>query len=64
MRNNHSRELIIGDRSQWIQTRIKIREGTCLIAHFELGTIKFALDNECWVNAMNEDIDQIEKDNT
>ena len=44
-------------------TNKKSRDSTCLIVDFEPRTFKDALDNEDWINAMNEEIDQIEKNN-
>ena len=44
-------------------TRRKLK-GTCLLANFEPRNIKDALDNESWVEAMNEEIEQIEKKKT
>ena len=45
-------------------TRSKLRENTCLICEFNPRIIKDALENEDWINVMNEEIDQIEKNNT
>ena len=44
-------------------TRSKLK-GTCLLAEFEPRNVKDALENESWIEAMNEDIEQIEKNNT
>ena len=44
-------------------TRSKLK-GTCLLAEFELRNIKDALDDESWVEAMNEEIAQIDKNKT
>ena len=44
-------------------TRRKLK-GTCLITNFEPRSVKDALENESWIEAMNEEIDQIEKNRT
>ena len=44
-------------------TRSKLK-GTCLLAEFEPRNVKDALENESWVEAMNEEIEQIEKNKT
>lgn len=44
-------------------TRIKLK-GTCLLADFEPISVKDALENECWIEAMNEEIEKIEKKKT
>ena len=36
-------------------------KGTCLLASFEPRNVKDALENESWTEAMNEEIEQIEK---
>ena len=44
-------------------TRIKLK-GTCLLAKFEPRSVKDALENENWIETMNEEIEQIEKNKT
>ena len=44
-------------------TRSKLK-GTCLLADFELINVKYALENEIWIEAMNEEIEKIEKKKT
>ena len=44
-------------------TRRKLK-GTCLLAKFELRNNKDILDNESWVEVMNEEIEQIERNKT
>ena len=44
-------------------TRSKLK-GTCLLADFEPRNIKDALGNDSWIEAMNEEIVQIEKNKT
>ena len=42
----------------------KTRQGTCLVCDYEPKNVKVALENEEWVNAMKEEIEQIEKNKT
>ena len=44
-------------------TRSKLK-GTCLLTEFEPRSVKDALENESWTEAMNEEIEQIEKNKT
>ena len=44
-------------------TRSKLK-GTCLLADFEPRSVKDVLENESWIEAMNEEIEQIEKNGT
>ena len=44
-------------------TRSKLK-GTCLLAEFEHRNVSDALENESWIEAMNEEIKQIENNNT
>ena len=41
-------------------TRSKLK-GRCLLADFEPRNVKDALENESWIEAMNEEIEKIEK---
>ena len=54
---------IIGDKSKGTMIRSKLN-GTCLLAEFEPRSVKDALENESWIQAMNEEIEQIEKNKT
>ena len=36
-------------------------KGTCLLVDFEPRSVKDALENESWIEAMNEEIEQLEK---
>ena len=53
----------MGDKSDGTMTRSKLK-GACLLAKFEPRNVKDALENESWVEAMNEKIEQIEKNKT
>ena len=44
-------------------TRSKLK-GTCLLAEFKPRSVKDALENESQIEAMNEEIKQIEKNKT
>ena len=44
-------------------TRNKLK-GTCFLTEFEPTSIKDALDNESWIEVMNEEIYQIERNKT
>ena len=44
-------------------TRNKLK-GTCFLTKFEPRSIKGALENECWIEEMNEEIYQIERNKT
>ena len=63
VRRHHAPNQIIGDKSKGTMTRSKLK-GTCLLADFELGNVKDALENESWIEAINEEIEQIEKKKT
>ena len=57
----HTLDQIIGDKSKGTMTRSKLK---CLLADFEPRNVKDALENESWIEAMNEEIEQIEKNKT
>ena len=63
VRRHHSADQIIGDKSEGTMTRSKLK-GTCFLADFEPRNIKDALENDSWIEAMNEEIEQIEKNKT
>ena len=44
-------------------TRKKLK-GTCSLTKFEPRNVKDALDNESWIEAMNEEIEKIERNKT
>ena len=62
-RRHHAPNQIIGDKLDGTMTRSKLK-GTCLLANFELRNVRNALDNESLVEAMNEEIEKIEKNKT
>ena len=57
VRRHHAPDQIIGDKYDGIMTRRKIK-GTCLLVEFEPRNVKDALDNESWVEEMNEEIEK------
>ena len=63
VRRHFAPNQIIGDKLHRTMTRRKFK-GTCLLDEFEPRNVKNALDNESWVEAMNEEIEQIEKNGT
>ena len=63
VRRHHLADQIIGDKSDGTMTRSKLKS-TCLLADFEPRSIKDALGNDSWIEAMNEEIEQIEKNKT
>ena len=61
VRRHHAPDQIIGDKSDGTMTRSKLK-GTCLLAEFEPRNVKDALNNEIWVEEMNEEIEKIKKE--
>ena len=61
MRRHHAPEQIIRHKEFGIVTRKRLRNDTCLLFKFEPKSVKDALENEDWIQAMNEEIEQIEK---
>jgi hypothetical protein len=63
---NHPEELIIGNKSDGVQTRRQLLYQTkiALLSQIEPSSIKEACKYENWVNAMNEELDEIEKNQT
>ena len=45
-------------------TKNILKNNTCLLGEFEPRKIKDALENENWIRAMNEEINQIERNKT
>ena len=63
VKRHRAPDQIIGDKSDGIMTRSKLK-GTCLLVEFEPRNVKDVLDNESWIEEMNEEIEQIKKDKT
>ena len=60
---NHPKELIIGDMHVGVQTR-RMKNVYSLLSQVEPKNVNEALNDEHWVKAMNEELDQIEKNKT
>ena len=63
VRLHHAPNQIIGDKSDGTMIQNKLK-GTCLLAEFEPINIKDTFVKESLVEAMNEEIKQIEKNKT
>ena len=63
VRRHHAPNQIIGDKLEGTMTRSKLKD-TCLLADFKPRNVKDALENESWIEAMNEEIEKIEKKKT
>ena len=61
VKRHHPTEQIFGERNARPMTKRSSRGDTCLVSKLEPKTMKDALDNEDWILAMNEEIDQILK---
>jgi hypothetical protein len=66
IQKNNPEELIIGDMNDGVQTRRQMLYQTelALFSHIEPTSIKEACKDENWVKAMNEELDQIERNET
>ena len=60
---HHAPNQIIGVKSDGTMTRDKL-EGTCLLTKFEPRSVKDDLNSESWIEAMNEEIEQMERNMT
>ena len=63
---NHPEGLIIGNKSTGVQKRRQLLYQTeiTLLSHIVPSSIKEVCKDDNWVNAMNEELDQIEKNQT
>lgn len=61
---HHDLKKIIGDKDAGILMRIKVKENSCMISKLYHKTIREALTDEDWTKAMEEEVDQIEKNAT
>lgn len=64
VRRHHKPKQIIVDVESSVMTRKRLRSDTCLLCEFGPKSMKDALDNEDCIQPMNEEIEQIEKNNT
>ena len=66
---NHPEDQIIGDKRKGVQTRRQLTEQTeevyiAMLSQIEPKEFEEASKDKSWVNAMNGELDQIEKNNT
>ena len=54
VRRHHKPEKITGDAESSVMTRRKLKDETCLLCEFDPKSIKYSLDYEDWIHAMNE----------
>ena len=66
VQKNHPEEQIIGSTSDGVHTRRQLMYQTeiAYLSQVEPTSIKEACKDESWVKAMNEELDQIEKNQT
>eukprot|EP00253_Pinus_taeda_P026502 PITA_26502 len=67
VQKNHRESQILGQKEAGIQTRRTIAEASsylALLSSTEPQNLREACKDECWVKAMDEEIEQIEKNNT
>ena len=64
VKRHHSTTKIIGDKDARPMTRNRLRSATCLLSMREPKIVKDALEDDNWYKAMEEEIQQIEKNNT
>eukprot|EP00253_Pinus_taeda_P027919 PITA_27919 len=67
VQKNHPESQILGEKEAGVQTRRTIVEASsylALISSTEPKNVKEACKDECWVKAMDEELEQIEKNNT
>ena len=60
---NHPENQIIGDKRKGTLTRSKAREEICFISQIEPKNIEDACRDNCWIKAMKEELEQIERNN-
>eukprot|EP00253_Pinus_taeda_P003876 PITA_03876 len=67
VQKNHPKSQILGQKEAGIQTRRTIAEASrylALLSSTEPQNIREACKDECWVKAMDEELEQIEKNNS
>ena len=57
MRTKFSPKQNIGDKRAGVLERITSRDNTYLTNDFDLRSVKVTLENEDWINSINEEID-------
>jgi len=67
VQKNHPETQILGQKEVGVQTRRTVSEASSyltLLSSTEPQNVSEACKDECWVKAMNEELEQIEKNNT
>ena len=67
VQKNHPESQILGQKEAGVQTRRTIAEASsylALLSSTEPQSVKEACKDECWIKAMDEELEQIEKNNT
>ena len=64
VRRYHPSKKIIGGTTDGPMTRNRLKHETCLVSLLEPKTMNDALDEENWIYVINEEIEQIERNNT
>ena len=64
VKRHHPATQIIGDKDARPMTRNKLRNDTCLLSMKEPKSVRDALEDVDWSKAMEEEIEQIEKNKT
>lgn len=64
VKRHHPADQIIGDKDARPMTRNKLRNESCLLSRTEPKTVFDALQDDDWHKAMEEEIDQIKKNET
>lgn len=64
VRRNHPVEQIIGDKEARLMTRNRLKDVSCLLSMKEPKIVRDALEDDDWYKAMEEEIQQIEKNKT
>ena len=64
VRRHHPTEQIIGDKQAKPMTRNRLRNESCMLSKIEPKTVRDALQDDGWCKAIEEEIEQIEKNKT
>eukprot|EP00253_Pinus_taeda_P016343 PITA_16343 len=67
VQKNHPESQIMGQKETGVQTRRTVAEASsylALLSSTEPQNVKEACEDECWIKAMDEELEQIERNNT
>ena len=64
VRRHHPVDKIIGDKDAKPMTRNRLKNESCMLSKVKPKIVKDALQDDDWYKAMEEEIDQIEKNKT